>query len=133
MVAMNLRRVPADLVQIQRWEFAIGQYGDVPVSGQFATDCRLDLFQRFLRRRLIKSDGDAVVLRIKPDLLDRRMIRDQSGHVRPRLVVCVGGRPIRRWILVHGELFAGIAPILSAVFAIHSAFLGSLPQSQHKK
>ena len=102
---MNLRRVPADLVQMQRWEFAIGQYGDVPVSGQFATDCRLDFFQRFLRRRLIKSDGDAVILRIKPDLLDRRVIRDQSGHVRPRLVVCVGGKPIRHWILVHGELF----------------------------
>jgi NAD(P)H-flavin reductase len=29
MVTMNLRRVGADLVQMQRWEFAIGQYGDV--------------------------------------------------------------------------------------------------------
>jgi hypothetical protein len=82
---------------------------------------------------LIKSDGDTVVLRIQPDLLDRRVIRDQPGHARPCLVVCFGGRPIRDWILVHGELFPAIAHIISAVFVIHSAFLGSMPQSQHKK
>jgi len=85
---MNLRRVPTQFVQMQRWELATGHDGEVPVSRQFSADCRLDLVQRFLRRRLIKSDGDVVILRIKPDLLDSRVIRDQSGHVRPRLVVC---------------------------------------------
>jgi hypothetical protein len=60
MHTMKFGRVVVDLVQMQRWEFAIGQYGDVPVSGQFAIDCRLDFVQRFFRRRLIKSDGDAV-------------------------------------------------------------------------
>jgi hypothetical protein len=96
MLTMNLCRISADLVQMERWELAIGFDGDVPVSGQFLPDCRLDLVQRFLRRRLIESDGDAVVLRIKPDLLDRRVIRDQSGYATPRLVVCFGARPIRR-------------------------------------
>jgi hypothetical protein len=48
-------------------------------------------------------------------------------------MVCFGGRPIRHWILVHGELFTAITHTISAVFVIHSAFLGSLPQSQHKK
>jgi hypothetical protein len=133
MVTVNFRRVPADLVQMQLWQFAIGYDGDIPVSRQFSPDCRLDLVQRFLRRRLIKSDGDAVVLRIQADLPDRRVIRDQPGYARPRLMVCFCGRPIRHWILVHGELFPAIAHIISAVFVIHSAFLGSLPQSQHKK
>ena len=76
MVTVNFRRVPADLVQMQLWQFAIRYDGNVPVSGQFSADCRLDLVQRFFRRRLIKSDGDAVVLRIQADLLDRRVIRD---------------------------------------------------------
>ena len=123
---MNLRRVPAHFVQMQRWELATGHDGEVPVSRQFSADCRLDLVQRFLRRRLIKSDGDVVILRIKPDLLDRRMIRDQSGHVRPRLVVCVGGRPIRHWILVHGELFpCDYAYYLSGI--CHSLRISWLP------
>ena len=121
---MNLRRVSADLVQMQRWEFAIGYDRDIPVSGEFSTDCRRDLVQRFFRRRLVKSDRDAVVLRIKPDLLDHRVIRDQPGYAHPRLVVC---------FVVHGKLFPAIAHMISAVFVIHSAFLGSLPQSQHKK
>ena len=82
---------------------------------------------------MIKSDGDAVVVRIKPDLLDRRVIRDQPGHARPRLVVCFGRRPIRYCILVHGELFPAIAHIISAVFVIHSAFLGGTAQKEHKK
>jgi hypothetical protein len=56
MLTVNLRREPADLVQMQRWQFAIGYDGDVPVSGQFAADCRLDLVQRFFRRRFVKSD-----------------------------------------------------------------------------
>ena len=121
---MNLRRVSADLVQMQRWEFAIGYDRDIPVSGEFSTDCRRDLVQRFFRRRLVKSDRDAVVLRIKPDLLDHRVIRDQPGYAHPRLVVCFA---------VHGELFPAIAHIISAVFVIHSAFLGSLPQSPTQK
>jgi hypothetical protein len=133
MLTVNFRRVPADLVQMQLWQFAIRYDGNVPVSGQFSADCCLDLVQRLFGRRLVKSDGDAVVLRIKPDLLDRGVIRDQPGYARPRLMVCFGGRPIRHWILVHGELFAAITHTISAVFVIHSAFLGSLPQSQHKK
>ena len=95
MFTVNLHGVSADLVQMQCWEFTIGFDGNVPVSGQFAADCRLDLVQRFFRRRLIKSDGDAVVLRIKPDLLDRRVIRDQPGYTRPGFVVRSGARPIR--------------------------------------
>jgi hypothetical protein len=133
MLTVNFRRVPADLVQMQLWQFAIRYDGNVPVSGQFPPDCRLDLVQLFLRRRLIKSDSDAVIVRIKPNLLDRRVIRDQSGHARPRLVICSCGRPIRQWILLHGELFRAIAHIISAVFVIYSAFLGSVPQSHRKK
>ena len=62
----------------------------------------------FSRRCLIKSDGDAVILRIKPDLLDGRMIRDQSGHVRPRLVVCVGGRPTHTGFFSIRNYFFGL-------------------------
>ena len=130
---MNLRRVPTHFVQMQRWELATGHDGEVPVSGQFATDCRLDFFQRFLRRRLIKSDGDVVILRIKPDLLDSRVIRDQSGHLRPRLVVCVGGRPTRHRILLHTKLFSWIAHIISAVLVIPSAFLAAVAQNHRKQ
>jgi hypothetical protein len=61
------------------------------------------------------------------------VIRDQPGYARPRLVICFGGRPIRHWILVHSELFPVIVRIISAVFVIHSAFLGTCHKSQHKK
>jgi hypothetical protein len=57
---------------------------------------------------LIKSDGDVVILRIKPDLLDSRVIRDQSGHVRPRLVVCVGGRPTHTGFFSIRNYFLGL-------------------------
>jgi hypothetical protein len=95
MITVNLRGVPADLVQMKLWKFAIGYERDVPISRQFPADCRLDLLQRFLRRRLIKSDGDSVVLQIKPDLLDCRMIPDQSDHTRPCVLAWFGGTPLR--------------------------------------
>jgi hypothetical protein len=82
---------------------------------------------------LIKSDSDTVILRIQPDLLDRRVLSDQPGHVRPRLMACFGCRPIRHWILVHGELFPAIAHIISAVFVIHSAFLAAVKQNHRKQ
>jgi len=108
MITVNLRGVPADLVQMKRWELAIGYERDVPISRQFPADCRLDLVQRFLRRRLIKSDGDSVVLRTKPDLLDRGMLPDQSGHARPRAAAWFRGAAIWESILLHSKLFPAI-------------------------
>jgi hypothetical protein len=61
------------------------------------------------------------------------VIRDHPGHARPRLMVCFGGRPVRYCILVHSELFPAMVHIISAVFVIHSAFLGRVPQSHRKK
>jgi len=69
-----------------------------------------------------------VVLGIKPNLLDRRVSRDESGYSLPRLIVCFGRRPIR-----HNELSPVIVQAISAVFVIHSAFLGGTAQKEHKK
>ena len=121
---MNLGRVSADLVQMQRWKLAIASDGNIPFSGQLSAGCRFDLVQGLFRRRLIKSDSHAVVLRVQPDLLHCGMIRDQPGDVRQGLMVCLCSGPIR----VHGELFPAIVHPVSARFVIRSAFLAIMPQ-----
>ena len=81
----------------------------------------------------MKPNGDAVPLRIKPDLLDGRVLADQPGHAGPRIAASLGGSRIRGTILHHTELFPAIADIISAALVIRCAFLADGPHNDRKK
>jgi glutamine synthetase adenylyltransferase len=129
MVTVNLRRIAADLVQMQRGNSPLGMMETSQSPDNSRQTADLISSRRFFRRRLIKSDGDTVVLRIKPDLLDRRVTRDQPGHACPRLAACFGGPPIRHWIFVHGKLFPAIVHIISAIIC-HSLRISWQPATK---
>jgi hypothetical protein len=55
---------------------------------------------------LIKTDGDAVVLGIKPNLFDRRVLPNQPHDTRPRIAAWFGIGLIGDSILFHTKLLS---------------------------
>ena len=77
---MKFCRVVVDLVEMNRRRVVVRRDRHIPLSGECSAHVSFDPGQRFLRRRLVKSNRDTVLVKIQPHLLYIRVRFDEPDR-----------------------------------------------------
>ena len=94
---MKFCRVIVELVKMNYRRFVVRRDRYIPFASERSADVGFDSVQRFVRRCFVKSNRDAVLGHIQPNLLHIRVRFDQPDYSRPcagfgvcTLRVCIG-------------------------------------------